>query len=289
MEIIQQYFTDTYSNVYAYPFLLRMLIVTILSAMVCSLLSVFVVLKRMAFLSQGIGFAAIGGLALGLMFSPVFTSQEVILYSIAAAFCIVIALLTAFAARTGRIPIDSAIGVYMVGGMALGFVLFSWKDFSVDFFQYIFGSVIQTTNWDILLLVILLGVVFFILFIFTRELYATCFDSAFASIIGIPTAFLHYLLILLLTVTIMITVKASNILLVTSLLIIPGACARLVTMNFKWMFVVSLFVGILSSVTGIVFAVLLSRFSPEALIVLVQLLVFSILLLFHRLHYRGEP
>jgi len=110
-------------------------------------------------------------------------------------------------------------------------------------------------------------------------------------VIGINTSFLHYLLLSLLALTIVLAVKVVGVIMVTAFLVIPGACARQMTLRFKWMVFFSLLVGIFSSVVGVLLSNSKLDLPPGALIVAVQFAIFLLLQIVQRmkLFFVREP
>src|SRR5262245_42459273 len=98
-----------------YPFLLPSFAVGLLVAALCSVLSVYVVLRRMAFIGQGISHAAFGGVALGLFLFPAAAGPlDLRVYCIAVAFCLANAVAIGVIARRTVLSEDTAIGILFV-------------------------------------------------------------------------------------------------------------------------------------------------------------------------------
>ncbi|RJP24950.1 MAG: metal ABC transporter permease [Candidatus Omnitrophota bacterium] len=289
MEILQEYLSQTLNDLNTYPFLPRMVAASVLVAIPCSMLSVFVVFKRLAFLGPGICWAAMGGIALGLFCFSHSVESNINVYACTIGFCLFVAALVALTSRSGRIPADSAIGIYVSAGMALGILLNSFPNMHVgDFSHYLFGTILIASQPDLMVVVILALLVAGFIFLLKKDFFVFCFDPIFSKIIGISTGFLHYSLIGLLAITIIVCVKIAGVLLTTSLLVIPGACARLMTMNYGRMFVCSLFVAVFSSILGAVLSISIFPYPPDAVIVLIQFAFFIFLLFIQSLTRRNR-
>lgn len=286
INFLQQHLADFWT----YPILRNMLAGTMLVSLSCSLLSVFVVLKKMAFIGQGISHAAFGGIALGMLLFPALTSPNWIVYLITLSFCIIVALTIGFASRTKKITEDSAIGILFASSMALGVIFLSLRQsYTSDVFNYLFGTVMAITVNDLYLLSGLTVLVLLSHIIFFKEYYVYCYDETYADTLGIPTGFLHYWLLILLSITIVLSAKIVGVILVTAFLVIPGACAQLMTWRFNRMVVISVMIGIITSFAGIYISsqgvTFLNRelnFPPGALIVTLQFIFFVLLLVFLR-------
>jgi len=275
-----------FSAVVEYRFLQNALVGGLIVAAVCSLFSPFVVLKRMAFIGQGISHAAFGGIAIGLLVIANPSENELGLIAITAVYSIAVALLIGYSSRTRQISEDAAIGIFLAASMALGILLLSVKrTYSAEIISYLFGSILAIGNEDLLMMVVLGAVALFFVFGFYKELVFFTFDESLARASGIPTGFLHYLLLVLLAILIVIAVKLVGIILVTAFLIIPGATAQLFAKRFVHLSVGALAIGLGSSFAGLYLSY---RFNlpSGASIVLVQFALFIGALIVSKLRSR---
>lgn len=278
MDSIQAFIQTYFADFMEYEFLQRMVLGTVLVSVTCSLLSVFVVLKKMAFIGQGISHSAFGGIALGMLIFPTLASPNWAVYLITLGFSITVALLIGFASRTKHMSEDSAIGIFFASSMALGVIFLSMREnYMSDMFNYLFGSITSITQNDIYFLSgLAIIVIVSVLFLF-KEYYVYCYDETYADTLGVPTGFLHYWLLFLLSITIVLSAKIVGVILVTAFLVIPGACAQQMTWRFGKMVVLSLIIGLVSSLCGIYVS---SRYDvpPGAMIVAIQFVFFVFLL-----------
>lgn len=254
----------------------------VLTALVCSWLSVYVVLRRMAFIGQGISHSAFGGIALGIyLFSG--TAHETFgIYATALAFCIVVAWLIAATTREGQISEDSAIGIFLVVSMALGIILFkATRGYNQDVTSYLFGSVLAISREEVLLMAVLSAVVLIPLFALQKELLFYTFDQRMALVAGVPVVFLHYLLLTLLSVTIVISTRLIGIVLVSAFLVLPAATAQMLTARFRRLIGVSILLGVGCTLGGLLWSSA-ADIPAGAAIVLVQFGLFACVLACHR-------
>lgn len=243
----------------------------LLIAAVCSLLSVYVVLKRMAFIGQGISHSALGGMALGWY---LFAGSEVRIFGTAIVFCVAVAFLIAATTRQSRISEDSAIGIFFVASMAFGAILLKInRGYTPDIYGLLFGSIMAMTGTDLMGVTLLAALVALPLLLLQKELLFYTFDESMARISGLPVGFLHYMLLTLLAVTIIVSAKLVGILLVSAFLILPGATAQLSTSRFTRMLVASVAFGLITTLAGLLFSDYLDWPSGPS-IVLVQFGVF---------------
>lgn len=284
MELINDFLVSSWNDLCAYPFLQRALAASLLASLTCSLLSVFVVLKKLAFIGQGISHSAFGGIAFGLWLFPALSSPDLRVYLITVAFCVLVAFCIAYTSRANLISEDSAIGIFFVSSMAMGVIMLSMREtYTTDITSYLFGKVLAVTNAEIVYLALLFLLVAAVTLYFFRDLYAYCFDTAFAENIGLPATFLHYLLLFLLSITIVLSVKVVGIILVTAFLVIPGACASQMTYRFTRMIGFSLLIGAVSAAGGIAVSNQTANLPAGATIVAIQFGFFLFLVLTQRI------
>ncbi|MEA2051654.1 MAG: metal ABC transporter permease, partial [Euryarchaeota archaeon] len=132
-----------------YEFMRNALIAALLASIACGIVGVYVVVKRIVFISGGIAHAAFGGVGLGY-FLGVDPILGVIPFSIASA------LSMGIIGRRTKIPEDTAIGILWAMGMALGIILIGLTpEFTPDLFGYLFGSILLVSTSDLILMLCL--------------------------------------------------------------------------------------------------------------------------------------
>jgi len=258
-------------------------------AIACAVLSVPVVLRRWAFIGEGIGHSAFGGAGVAwvlALFIPAL-DKEWAPYLMVVVFCLLTAMGIGWLSRSDRIHSDTAIGVFMVAALAWGFAAQqiyahvrhgtpAWFD------DLLFGRMrAPSTPAAIACVCVSLAVVLTVALL-GKEILAYCFDPLTAKTSGVREGFVHYLLMLLLALLIVIGVRVAGSVLVTALLVLPGATALLVARRLKTVLCVSVISGLVGAVGG------LSvngqwRFLPVGpAIVLILVLQFALAYLFAR-------
>jgi zinc transport system permease protein len=257
-----------------FKFLQQALLAGVVIGLLCSVLSVYVVLKRMAFIGQGISHAAFGGIALGLVVSDYTASPDLVRNVVTAVFCIGVGMLIAAASRRGTLSADSAIGIFLAVSMALGVILIALRQkYTADLMTYLFGSILAVTAADVWTAACLGIVVISIIAVLYKELLYYSFDEEMATASGLPVGVLHYLLVGILALTIVVSVKIVGVVLVSAFLVIPGAAGKLLGTRFGGMMAASVGIGVASTVAGLYLSHVL-RVPSGASIVVVQFLVF---------------
>ncbi len=260
-----------------FRFMQQALVAAVVVGGVCSALSVYVVLRQMAFIGQGISHAAFGGVALALyLFQSSGRPPDFAVSVTTTLFCVAVAVMIGQASRRELVSADSAIGIFFSAAMALGIVLVALsRQYTADVITYLFGSILAVTFSDVIVVLVLAAVVIGLLIFFYKELLYYTFDEDMAAASGLPVGLLHYLLLIMLALTIVISIKVVGIVLVSALLVIPGATARLVVSSFRAMMATAVVLGVGASILGLVLSHY-ARLPSGATIVLVHFLAFVV-------------
>ena len=229
----------------SHGFMQRALVAGLIVGTLCAVVSVFVVLKKLSFIGAGISHSAFGGMALGALFGVNLTFS-------AMAFCVGVALLIGWLSRRGGVSEDVGIGVVFSSSMAMGVVALGFSgDYTVDLFSYLFGSILAVSNSDVALAGGTLAVALVVVVALFKELLAYCFDEEWAMVRGINTRLIQDILMVLLAVTVVVSIKLLGIILVSALLVIPGAVGRVLSENYRGQMALSLAVAQVSTVAGL--------------------------------------
>ena len=203
----------------AFPFFQRALAAGFIVAVVCGALSFFVVLRRLAFVGSGISHGAFGGVALATL-----VGAPPGLGALVAALAV--ALATAKASDDGELTEDTAVGVFTVAAMAIGVVAISFLETNVDLFGLMFGNILTVDPKDLLALGAASLLVLTLLTLYFRPLLLASVDEDGAFAAGVNVARMRLLVLVLLALTVVVALKVVGILLVSALLVLPGAVAR---------------------------------------------------------------
>ncbi|HXP62151.1 MAG TPA: metal ABC transporter permease [Dongiaceae bacterium] len=211
-----------------YDFLGRALLAACLMGLGCGLLSPLIVLRRLSFSADGLAHASLGGLALGIVLLNTGLTPTLGGYLVSFVFTCLVAVAIAFFSGGNRLQSDTAVGACYVAAFALGVLLLSMhQGFSAHLDQFLFGSILAVEPLECGLLAALAGAVALFCFLQWRWLGQWTFDEELARASGVPASALRYGLIVLIAATVILSVKVVGVLLVTSMLILPGAIGTL--------------------------------------------------------------
>jgi zinc transport system permease protein len=234
------------SEMLGLPFFQRALVGGVLVVLMLSVLSFFVVLRRISFIGVGISHSALGGVALGLALGVDLTLSTSV-------FCAGIALLIGFVSRKGHVREDAAIGITFSGTMALGIAIIAASGaYATSLFSYLFGSILSITRNDIYVIAVYCGVILLIVGALFKHLLHASFDEDVARVSGVPVGLLHYLLLVLIALAIVASIKLVGIVLVSALLVLPTATAGLISRTYRKMLALSVTTAIIALVAGLV-------------------------------------
>jgi zinc transport system permease protein len=227
-----------------YPFMQRAIGAGLMVAFLASYYGVFVVQRGLSFLGNGLAHAAFGGVALGLLLN-----REPL--AVAVPFTVLVSFAITWVRQRTTLASDTVIGIFFAISMASGIIFLSLKqDYTTDAFSYLFGSILAITGTDLWVtgFVVLLALAAQPLW--GRWAYAT-FDRELAMADRVPVILDEYLLSMLMSVTIVVSVKVVGIVLISAFLVIPAAAARLLARRFATMTWLSILFGLTSTVAGL--------------------------------------
>jgi len=195
---------------------------------------------------------------------------------LAGLFC---AVATGFIKQSSRVKEDAVMGIVFSGMFALGLVLINMVETDVHLLHILFGNVLGISQQDFVQAGVIAFICSAIMLIKRKDLMLYCFDSAHAAVVGLPVKRLHFMLLVLLALTIVASLKAAGIILVIAMLIAPGAIGFLLTQSFDKMLLVALSVSVASCIVGTILSYHFDA-ATAPLIVVIQTFLFLIALVF---------
>lgn len=264
------------SEFLSYGFVQRGLMAGSLVAVICALLGVFLVLKRLSLIGDGLSHVCLTGVALGLLTqtSPVYMSLPVVL----AASLGVLKIMEKI-----KIYGDAAIGIVSAAGLALGILITAIAGgFNADLFGFLFGSILTVGKTEVFLCAVVLAALLLFLLFFYRDLLAASFDEAFARTRGIKVSRLNATLIIFTSMAVVLAFKVVGIFLISALIILPPVSALMLAKTFKQVLVFSCVLGLLSVWIG-VYLSFVFNIPSGATIILINLLFLAVSFVISRL------
>ena len=235
---------QTLLDPFNYQFFQKGLVAAVIAGALCGLIGVYVTLRGMSYIGHGLSHAIFGGYAAApLLGIPVVLG--------AGAWGLASALAINAVARTKRIGADAAIGVVTTASFALGVALLTrFGNKGPSFDALLFGSINGVSTSDLLLLA---GALAFAAAVFTvlyRAFLFSTFDPEVADVSGVSVRRMDALLMLVLSVSILATLKIIGVTLVAATLVIPAVVARMLSDSFSRMLWISTGLGAAAGAVG---------------------------------------
>jgi manganese/iron transport system permease protein len=256
----------------SYPFMQRALIVSVMVAAVCAVLSCYLVLKGWSLMGDAISHAVLPGIVIAYILN-----LPLAIGAFAAGLSC--ALFTGYLKDNSRVKEDTVMGIVFSGMFGFGLVIFTKVETDQHLPHTLFGNVLGVTVRDLVETAIVAGGTLLVVLLKRRDLLLYCFDPNHARSIGLPVGVLHYGLLVLLSLTIVASLKAVGIILVIAMLIAPGATAYLLHDSFERMLVTAPATAIISAVSGTLISFHIDA-ATGACIVLTQAVFFLLAFLF---------
>jgi ABC-type Mn2+/Zn2+ transport system permease subunit len=263
------------------PASLAALAATTAMAVACAGLSVIVVARRWAFIGEGIAHSGFGGAGVAwliMLAAPRLVSATWLPQLAIVVFCLLTALGIGSVSRSNRISADTTIGIFMVASLAFGFLvqqIFRQATNGLEppgFPEILFGrfSGISVT-YSVAAIFVSLAVIVALVTL-AKEILYYCLDPLAAQASGVPAGFVHYLLMVLIALTVVIGIPITGSVLVTALLVLPGATGNLISQNLRHVIATSVTVAMIAAVTGVSVSLSVTRVHVPAGPVIVLLL-----------------
>jgi manganese transport system permease protein len=259
-----------------YEFMARALAVTVIAALVCALLSCWLVLIGWSLMGDAVSHAVLPGVVLAYIIGAPFAVGAVV-------FGVLAVALIGIVRNTSRVKEDAAMGIVFTTLFALGLVLISVTPSQTDLNHIIFGNLLGVSRSDLAQIGILSGIVLTALVLKRRDFILYAFDPTHAHAIGLSPKLLGAALLGLLALTSVAALQMVGVILVVAMLIIPGATAYLLTNRFRTMLVIAPSISVVCSVAGLYLSYYLDTASG-GMVVLAQGAAFAVVYLFSPQH-----
>lgn len=270
-----------------------------LFAISCSILGAFLILRKMAMVGDAISHAVLPGIVIAFLFTG---SRDSIVMIIGAGILgVFTTFLIEFFHRRARLQADAAIGVTFTWLFALGVIMVSLFAGQIDIDQdcVLYGEIAYVPldlwisesgiNFGPRALYVAAGILIInliFLFIGYKQLYITTFDPQYAATIGVGVTLWNYLLMGSVSMTTVAAFESVGAILIVALMVVPSACAYLLTQRLEQMILLGVLISIFISVVGYYLAAMIDG-SIAGGIVTVSGCLFLVILLIQVLKKRG--
>lgn len=259
-----------------WDFMKNALLAILIMSPLFGIMSTMIVTGRMSFFSDALGHSAFTGIAIGCICGISAPTW------VAVGFAVVFALLFSFVRNRSNHTADTLIGVFSSTAVALGiFIATLGGDSFTKFNRYLIGDILSVTGSEIGMLALVLTAVFVFWVLASNRLTLTAIHPQLASSRGIPTGITQTVFTVAIAVVVTLAISWVGLLILNSLLILPGASARNVSKNLKQYHAYSVCFALFAGVCGLCISYMLGA-SAGAAISLVLALVFAVTFLFRK-------
>jgi zinc transport system permease protein len=222
----------------------RAFIVGNVIAVICPLIGVFLVLKRLSLIGNTLSHVALTGVAIGMIFGiyPIYTALAV---SVLAAVGI------EKLRKDYKDYAELSLSIILATGLGLATILISLSNNNSGIFSYLFGSISMVTKQDVLTVISLAVVIIGVVLYFYYGFFFLAFNESDAKLVGVPVKVLNILFMVLVSITVSLSMRIIGGLLVSSLITLPVAGSLQLAKSFKETIIYSVIFSILSVNTGL--------------------------------------
>ena len=256
-----------------FDFIRYSLISGLLIGFIAPLIGAFIVVRRLSLIADALSHVTLGGISFGmflLTIIPVFSVINPMWFGIL--FAVIGALLIEKLRTSFSNYQESAIPIIMSAGIALSAIFISLADgFNQEIVGLLFGSISAVNISDLTTIIIITIIVLIFIVLFYKELFILSFDEEYSKVIGIPK-WIQFLFIVIVAMVISASMRVVGILLVSALITLPIAISMRITKGFKQLIALSVILGELSVILGLIIAFYMN-ISPGGVIVVLWVLM----------------
>ncbi|WP_206425646.1 metal ABC transporter permease [Romboutsia sp. Marseille-P6047] len=267
-------------EIFQYDFMIRALISASIVGLICPLMGMFIVLRRLSLIGDSLSHIALSGIAA----STLFNSNSIVGSLIASS----LAALVIDRLRTSlKEYADLSIAIIMALGVGISGILMSSSSVNFDLFSFMYGSIATVTKEDIVIIMITAVVVVVFINLFFKELVYITFDEENARLSNIPVKMINSVFMILVAASITMTLRIVGVLLVSSLIAIPVATSLKVAKSFKQSIFYAILFGEISILSGVIISFYMDV-APGAIIVIVSILQLIIVTLLKKITNKNK-
>jgi zinc transport system permease protein len=251
----------------SHGFIQRALIAGSFIAILCSTLGVFLVLRRLSLIGDGLAHVTFGSVAVGLLLRvyPIYVAAPLVMLS-----SLGIMKLT----EKARVYGDAAIAIVSSLGISAGILLASVAGgFNIDLFSYLFGNILAIGRAEVVSSIVLSVILILAIAAFYHDMISVTLDEESAEAAGIKVEAMNMILVLTTALTVVLAMRVVGIMLISALLVLPAVTALQIGKGFRTTIVIAGAMGVVSVVLGI-FVSFLADIPTGATIVLLNFAMF---------------
>lgn len=261
-------------EIFTLAFMQRAIIVAVFISIITPLIGNVIVFKRLSTIGDALSHSCLAGVAIGLCFSlsPV---------AVAMVFSLLAALTIEYIRRSFPNYAEIATAIVLSFGVGVAAVFSGFVKNSASFNSFLFGSIVAISNLELVMVIILSIVVIVTMLLLYRELFYITFDEEGAALSGVKVKSVNLVFTMLTAIVVSIAARTVGSLVISSLMIIPVACAMLVSKSYKQNMILSVIFALIFTVAGLVLTAFYDL-KPGGTIVLIGIAVLLVIVFFTR-------
>lgn len=231
-----------------YTFIQNAVLASVLASIACGITGSFVVKNKMTFVSGGLAHAIMGGIGIAYFFK-IPTSVGAI------AFALLFSAIITFAKNSAKQEIDTLIGVLWAVGMSIGIIfMYLTPGYNADLISFIFGNILMVDSGGVTAIALIDVVILLLVTVFYNHFLYISFDEEFLRVKGLPVKLIYFILLTMISLTIVILIKIVGLILVIALLTMPSVISGIFQKKMHNIIILSIILGIVFTLGGLLVA-----------------------------------
>ena len=229
-----------------YTFMKNAFLAILLVSPIFAIIGTMIINKKMAFFSDALGHSALTGIAIGMLLGMTNINISMII------FAVIFALLLNFIKSKTTYGADTIISVFSSIAIALGLAILAQSGSFNKYSSYLVGDILSISESEILYLFVAFILTFIFWFYLFNKINAVSLNSTLAKSKGINVKAMENIFAILIAVMVMISIRWVGILLINSLIILPAASSRNISMNMRSYHLFSIILALFSGISGLI-------------------------------------
>lgn len=256
-------------EILSYDFMQYAIIGGILIGIICGVVGSLIVVNNMMFISSSIAHSAYGGIGIAIFFGfPILLGASL--------FSIFLALFVAWISYGKPHKLDTYMVFIWTFGMSLGIILIDISpNYNIDFMSFLFGSILTISKSNIYTMGIFLVILIIFILMFYRYILAISYDITFAKLRGLPSKLFYYIIIVIISIAVILSMQIVGLILIMALFTIPSFIAQRFSSSLFWMMIYSSLINIAFILIGLVISYIYN-IPAGACIVIMSSIVFLV-------------
>ena len=229
-----------------YTFMKNAFLAILLVSPIFAIIGTMIVNKKMAFFSDALGHSALTGIAIGMLLGMTNINISMII------FAVIFALLLNFIKSKTTYGADTIISVFSSIAIALGLAILAQSGSFNKYSSYLVGDILSISESEILYLFVAFILTFIFWYYLFNKINAVSLNSTLAKSKGINVKAMENIFAILIAIMVMISIRWIGILLINSLIILPAASSRNISMNMRSYHLFSIIFALFSGISGLI-------------------------------------